>query len=74
MLEILRVVVTNCGESQYLIRGEAEQVPQDIWHHKPDQCENAVWGVLTQFGGRTSPENPGPGDVFETIRPVELLD
>jgi hypothetical protein len=35
---------------------------------------NAVWGILTQFGGKTFRENPGPGDVFETIRPVELAD
>jgi monoamine oxidase len=40
MLEILRVVVTNCDENQYLIRGGAEQMPQGLWHHRPDQCEH----------------------------------
>jgi monoamine oxidase len=40
MLEVLRVVVTNCDENQYLIRGGAEQVPQGIWQHRPDQCEH----------------------------------
>ena len=28
MLEILRAVVTNCGETQRLIGGEADQVPR----------------------------------------------
>ncbi|MFI1330157.1 flavin monoamine oxidase family protein [Streptomyces sp. NPDC020845] len=33
---------------------------------------NAVWGVMTHFGGRTDPKNPGPGDVYDEIVPVEL--
>lgn len=33
---------------------------------------NAVWGVMAQFGGATDPTNPGPGDVFDDIAPVEL--
>jgi monoamine oxidase len=33
---------------------------------------NAVWGVLNHLGGRTHPGNPGPGDVFSSIAPVEL--
>jgi monoamine oxidase len=35
---------------------------------------NAVWGVMHHFGGRTSPENPGPGDVFDALAPVVLDD
>ncbi|HEY7858122.1 MAG TPA: FAD-dependent oxidoreductase [Candidatus Nanopelagicales bacterium] len=35
---------------------------------------NAVWGVLHHFGGTTFPENPGPGDVFSAIGPIELAD
>ncbi|WP_210408052.1 NAD(P)/FAD-dependent oxidoreductase [Allokutzneria sp. NRRL B-24872] len=35
---------------------------------------NAVWGVLTHLGGATAPGNPGPGDVFDQIAPVELPD
>jgi monoamine oxidase len=35
---------------------------------------NAVWGVMTQFGGSTPPENPGPGDVFDEIAPLVLDD
>ncbi len=35
---------------------------------------NAVWGIAAQFGGSTSPDNPGPGDVYEEIGPVELPD
>ncbi|MEO5793644.1 MAG: NAD(P)/FAD-dependent oxidoreductase [Rhodoferax sp.] len=33
---------------------------------------NAVWGILHHFGGRTHAENPGPGDVFKDIGPMEL--
>jgi lysine 2-monooxygenase len=33
---------------------------------------NAVWGVMTHFGGRTAPENPGPGDSFAALAPMEL--
>jgi monoamine oxidase len=33
---------------------------------------NAVWGVLGYLGGRTHASNPGPGDVFATIAPLDL--
>jgi monoamine oxidase len=35
---------------------------------------NAVWGIMNHFGGTTSPNNPGPGDVFDTLGPVALPD
>jgi tryptophan 2-monooxygenase len=35
---------------------------------------NAVWGIMHHFGGRTHPDNPGPGDVFADIGPMELPD
>ena len=31
---------------------------------------NAVWGIERHFGGRTHPDNPGPGDVFAEIGPI----
>ncbi|MEU2959749.1 flavin monoamine oxidase family protein [Streptomyces albidoflavus] len=33
---------------------------------------NAVWGVMHHFGGTTDPSNPGPGDRFDELAPVEL--
>ncbi|MFJ6836900.1 flavin monoamine oxidase family protein [Streptomyces sp. NPDC091209] len=33
---------------------------------------NAVWGVLDHLGGATHPDNPGPGDLFDALAPVEL--
>ncbi|WMX48012.1 NAD(P)/FAD-dependent oxidoreductase [Streptomyces roseicoloratus] len=33
---------------------------------------NAVWGVMHHFGGATDATNPGPGDVYDEIAPVEL--
>ena len=35
---------------------------------------NAVWGVMHHLGGGTHPDNPGPGDVFRAIGPIELPD
>lgn len=35
---------------------------------------NAVWGVMTHFGGETFKDNPGPGDVYHQIGPVALGD
>ncbi|MFK4267638.1 flavin monoamine oxidase family protein [Streptomyces milbemycinicus] len=33
---------------------------------------NAVWGVMTQLGGKTGAANPGPGDRFDELKPVRL--
>ena len=33
MLEIFRVVMTNCDDHQHLVVGGVEQVPQGIWRH-----------------------------------------
>lgn len=38
MLEILRVVVTNCDDEQRLIVGGADQVPCGLWRHAPTAC------------------------------------
>jgi tryptophan 2-monooxygenase len=35
---------------------------------------NAVWGIMRHFGGSTHPDNPGPGDVFAELGPLELPD
>jgi lysine 2-monooxygenase len=35
---------------------------------------NAVWGIMHHLGGRTHPDNPGPGDVFADIGPIQLPD
>lgn len=37
MLEILRVVMTNCDDEQRLIVGGVEQVPLGLWRHAPDK-------------------------------------
>jgi lysine 2-monooxygenase len=45
MLEILRVVMTNCDEEQRLIVGGADQVPCGLWRHAPTAC--AHWPAGT---------------------------
>lgn len=33
---------------------------------------NAVWGVMNHLGGKCNTENPGPGDLFDEVQPVDL--
>ena len=47
MLEIFRVVMTNCDEDQRLIVGGAEQVPRGLWEHAPSN--------LTHWPAGTTP-------------------
>lgn len=35
---------------------------------------NAVWGIMTHFGGHCLDENLGPGDVYDELGPVALPD
>jgi tryptophan 2-monooxygenase len=35
---------------------------------------NAVWGIMHHLGGATPPDNPGPGDVFPELKPIQLPD
>ncbi len=35
---------------------------------------NAVWGIMHHLGGQSPPGNPGPGDVFDALKPMELPD
>jgi tryptophan 2-monooxygenase len=35
---------------------------------------NAVWGIMTHFGGASFAENPGPGDAYGDHGPVVLED
>ena len=47
MLEIFRVVMTNCDDHQHLVVGGVEQVPQGIWRHVPERC--AHWPAGTSL-------------------------
>ncbi len=33
---------------------------------------NAVWGIMTHFGGACHRDNPGPGDLFGKLAPIDL--
>jgi lysine 2-monooxygenase len=35
---------------------------------------NAVWGIMSHFGGTSNPDNPGPGDLFDKLTPIDLGD
>jgi monoamine oxidase len=48
MLEIFRVVMTNCDDHQHLIVGGAEQVPLGIWRQVPEQCAHWPAGTSLQ--------------------------
>jgi len=47
MLEIFRVVMTNCDDHQHLVVGGVEQVPRGIWSHVPEKC--AHWPAGTSL-------------------------
>lgn len=53
MLEIFRVVMTNCDDHQHLVVGGVEQVPQGIWRHVPERCVHWPEGtsLSTLHGG-----------------------
>src|SRR3990167_5090226 len=48
MLEILRVVLTNCDDEQRLIVGGADQVPHGLWRHAPVQPVHWPQGTTLQ--------------------------
>lgn len=33
---------------------------------------NAVWGIVDHLGGKTPADNPGPGDRFDELKPIDL--
>lgn len=33
---------------------------------------NAVWGIMHHLSGECDPANPGPGDRFDKLKPIEL--
>ncbi len=33
---------------------------------------NAVWGVMAHLGGQSHGNNPGPGDLFDELQPLDL--
>jgi tryptophan 2-monooxygenase len=35
---------------------------------------NAVWGIMTHFGGSSPARNPGPGDRWDELGPIDLGD
>jgi lysine 2-monooxygenase len=58
MLEIFRVVMTNCDEQQRLVVGGVEQVPLGIWAHAPARM--AHWPAGTTLASLHSGA-PRPG-------------
>jgi tryptophan 2-monooxygenase len=58
LLEIFRVVMTDCDAQQRLIVGGAEQVPRGLWHHSPERM--AYWPAGTTLASLHSGA-PRPG-------------
>ncbi len=57
MLEILRVVLTECDANQHLIVGGAEQVPRGLWQHAPHHLHHwpAGTSLCSLHKGATRP-------------------
>ena len=58
MLEILRVVVTNCDEEQRLVVGGVEQLPRRLWRRAAERM--AHWPQGTTLETACTPARPGP--------------
>ena len=52
MLEILRVVVTDCDEDQRFIVGGVEQVPRRLWRRAPERMVALAGGHLAREAAR----------------------
>jgi len=57
MLEILRVVLTDCDASQHLIVGGAEQLPRGLWQQSPENMKHwpAGTSLCSLHAGATRP-------------------
>ncbi|MFO1069515.1 MAG: NAD(P)/FAD-dependent oxidoreductase [Geminicoccaceae bacterium] len=57
MLEILRVVYTNCDEDQRLVVGGVEQMPRGLWRRAPDKLVHWPAGTSLEklHNGATRP-------------------
>jgi tryptophan 2-monooxygenase len=57
MLEILRVVYTNCDEDQQLVTGGVEQMPRRLWKTQPDKMAHWPRGTSLEslHGGAPRP-------------------
>jgi len=57
MLEILRVVLTDCDSNQHLIVGGAEQLPRGLWQHSPENMKHWPAGTTLSslHAGATRP-------------------
>jgi len=53
MLEILRVVLTECDDHQHLIVGGAEQVPRQLWQHKVQAAHHGECSLESLHSGAT---------------------
>ena len=57
MLEILRVVLTDCDANQHLIIGGAEQLPRGLWNESPEHMQHWPKGtsLASLHAGATKP-------------------
>jgi tryptophan 2-monooxygenase len=57
MLEILRVVYTDCDESQRFVRGGVEQMPRGLWRRAPERLAHWPEGTSLErlHAGATRP-------------------
>ena len=57
MLEILRVVFTNCDENQRWVKGGVEQMPRGLWKRAPDRIVHWPKGTTLEklHAGATRP-------------------
>lgn len=61
-----------CGQRGIFIAGDDVSWTPGWAEGAVQTALNAVWGILHHLGGRTCESNPGPGDLFAELAPVDL--
>ena len=73
MLEIFRVVMTNCDEDQRLIVGGAEQVPRGLWEHAASNL--TYWPAGTSLASlHSGGTRPGVARIAHADNGFEITD
>src|SRR4029077_17713751 len=73
MLEIFRVVMTNCDENQRLIVGGAEQVPRGLWEHAASNLTH--WPAGTSLASlHSGGTRPGVARIAPADNGFEITD
>jgi tryptophan 2-monooxygenase len=74
MLEILRVVYTNCDDDQHFVLGGVEQVPRRMWQDRPNGMAHWPDGTSLQGLHRGAPRSGAAKIARNAAGRIEITD